>query len=52
MPDPRAAIIASVERARAAIGNMAPLTDMERAVLHDCLDRVRVPRAKRKDDPA
>lgn len=46
MPDPREPIFDAIERARVAAGNVAPLTDMERAQIADCLARVAVPGGK------
>jgi hypothetical protein len=42
--DPRAAIFAAIERARIAAGVTSEFIELERAVINDLLDRVRVPR--------
>lgn len=43
MPAPQQRVYDAVDRARVALGNVAPLTDMERAQLVDCLERIGVP---------
>lgn len=48
MPDPRERIFDAIERARVAVGNVAPLTETERAQIDDCLSRVAVPGQERK----
>lgn len=43
MPSPQERVFNAVELSRCGLGNVAPLTDMERAQLADCLERIGVP---------
>ena len=41
--DPQRRVFAAIEQSRGALGQVQPLTDMERAQVRDCLERVGVP---------
>lgn len=41
--DPQRRVFAAIEQSRGALGKVDPLTEMERAQVRDCLDRVGVP---------
>jgi hypothetical protein len=41
--DPQRRVFAAIEQSRGALGQVEPLTDMERAQVRDCLERVGVP---------
>lgn len=43
MPSPQERVFDAVERSRVGLGLVEPLTDMERAQLADCLERIGVP---------
>lgn len=41
--DPQRRVFAAIEQSRGALGQVVPLTEMERAQIRDCLARVGVP---------
>lgn len=41
--DPQRRVFAAIEQSRGALGQVEPLSEMERAQIRDCLARVGVP---------